>query len=319
MPLSVFDNYFLNLPPFDRQPDFDSFWKNILAESKKIPVKPKFTKNPKKTTHRFTVYDAVYSGDGGTPVHGQLLIPRGAANPRPVIYVHDYNSPYEPQHTELDTRSAYFFITLRGHSMTAKPVQDEPVLSPGFMSENLTDRSRYYLKSVYIDVYRAVDAMRLVSDIDCGRAGIIGKGIGAAAAVFTAVNSPRIAAVVLETPGFAHLSMSQNVSESETTGEINAFLEKHKNKRKTIKLNLTYFDIINFSDKIECPVLTTVAFKDRISPAECVFSFFNHLLCEKTMEVYPDEGNTAGGKAQMTKSLNWIIDIINEEKSGALF
>ena len=65
-----------------------------------------------------------------------------------------------------------------------------------------------------------------------------------------------------------------------------------------------------FSDKITCPVLTTVGFKDNYSPPKCVFSLFNHLLCEKLIEVYPDEGNEAGGKKQLKKSLQWLVNNI---------
>jgi cephalosporin-C deacetylase-like acetyl esterase len=46
--------------------------------------------------------------------------------------------------------------------------------------------------------------------------------------------------------------------------------------------------------------------RDTEAPAECVFGLFNHLLCEKTVEVYPEDDNNAGGDAQFRKSVSWI-------------
>ncbi len=36
--------------------------------------------------------------------------------------------------------------------------------------------------------------------------------------------------------------------------------------------------------------------EDRISHPKSIFAFFNHLNCDKRMQVYPTEGNEAGFK-----------------------
>ncbi|HQL83535.1 MAG TPA: acetylxylan esterase, partial [Spirochaetota bacterium] len=108
-----------------------------------------------------------------------------------------------------------------------------------------------------------------------------------------------------------HLPLSQNLSVSDAAIEINEFVAALKSRKKQVKDNLTYFDALNFSDRIECPVLATVGFKDSIAPPECVFSLFNHILSEKTIEVFPEEGNTAGGNEQFKKSIGWLSARIN--------
>ena len=183
MPLSNFDKYFLNLPPQDKKNDFDQFWEKAIAEIKKIPLETELVKNGKRTTHRFASYDVSYKGFTRTTVTGELLIPRGTPKPKVIIYVHDYNSEVQFSQQTLDDSVSYFFINLRGHTEIVRhaDTEKEPA-SPGYMVENILDRDTYYVKAVYLDLYRSIDMLRLIPDINCSAIGIIGKGFGAAAA-----------------------------------------------------------------------------------------------------------------------------------------
>jgi cephalosporin-C deacetylase-like acetyl esterase len=174
------------------------------------------------------------------------------------------------------------------------------------MIEHILDINTYYVKAAFLDVYRSIDVLRLNKDLDCSIIGLLGKGFGAAAALFTGAFSDRVKALVLETPSFSYLPLGQNISTGDAAEEINEFISSRKGKKKVVKDNLTYFDAINFSDRISQPVLATVGLKDTISPPQCVFALFNHLECEKTIEVYPEEGNEAGGTEQFKKSLQWL-------------
>jgi cephalosporin-C deacetylase len=307
-----FEKFFLNLPPFYKKNDFDRFWEKAIAEIRKIPLEAGLKKNSKRTTPGFVSYDVSYRGFSKAATLGELLIPERITKPKVIIHIHDYNNvQWFPPHV-FNTGAAHLLIMLRGHhEIVSMRETVEDSQSPGYMIENILNKDAYYVKALFLDVYRSIDMLRLVNELDCGAIGIIGKGLGAATAVFAAAYSDRVAAIVLDTPSFCHLSLSQNISTSEVTGEINDFIASEKNKKKTVKDNLTYFDSLNFSDKIHCPVLVTVGFKDTVSPPECVFALFNRLLCEKIIEVYPEEGNTAGGTAQFKKSIDWLAVRIN--------
>lgn len=312
MPLSNFDKYFLNLPPLDRKPDFDQFWEKAIAETRRVPLDTELVKNGRKSTHRFTHYDVSYKGFTKSTITGGLLVPRGKQKAKVIIHIHDYNSVAQYPQQSLEETAAYFFITLRGHNDIIRPAEtEEEHTTPGYMIENILDRDTYYVKAVYLDVLRSIDMLRLVPEINCSAIGIYGKGLGAAAAAFCAAFSDRVTAMVLDTPSFCHLTMSQNLSTSDASIEINEFVATLKSRKKQVKDNLTYFDALNFSDRITCPVLATVGFKDTIAPPECVFSFFNHILSDKTIEVYPEEGNAAGGPEQFKKSIDWLTAHIN--------
>ena len=319
MAITDFDKYFMNFPPFDRESDFAAFWEKAAAETKKIPLELSVKKNKKGDGH-FSYISLSFKSFMKAQIMGELLIPKQSENVPVVIVLHDYNRKSEINEELLDESLAYFFPIMRGHSIVNELLDydEKDTPSPGYLIENILDRETYYLKAVYLDVLRSIDALRLVTKLDCSNIGIIGKGLGAAAGMFASVNSKRVAALVLDTPSFCYLTLSQNKSEDYAAKEINDYISKSKALKKKIKLNLSYFDALNFSDMLDCPVLATVGFKDVLAPPECIFALFNHLTCEKTLAIYPDEGNTAGGDDQFRKSINWVKDKILSQQEPAM-
>ncbi len=313
MPLTTFDRLYLQMPEFDRQKDFDSFWQKALSEVKSVPLESEKHKNNNKSSSKFTVYDVNYHGYMKSLIHGLLYIPRKTKKPTVIIHIHDYNAPLDIDQNLLYVSCAYFFITLRGHDLIMKKNNDEEYRSPGLMIDNIMDKDTYYGKAIYLDTFRSIDMLRLIPDINCSSIGVMGKGLGAAVAVFLASFSDRVKALLLETPSFCHLPLGQNKSLSDAAIEINDFLKEKKIKRKDIKINLTYFDALNFIDKVTCPTRTLIGFKDQIAPPECSFGLFNRMTTEKIMEIYPDEGNEVGGKKQFQKSLTWLIKTIENK------
>lgn len=237
-----------------------------------------------------------------TQIHGKLFKPK-KKKPKVTIIIHDYNEAPLYRHSHLDQDTAYFFLELRGHGVLSTENQEEQ-RSPGYMIENIFDRDTYYMKAIYLDALRSVDMLRLIPDLDCSSIGVIGKGLGAAAALFTAVYSDRVSALVMETPGFCYLPMNQNLSTGAAAAEINEFVATTKAKRKLIKTNLTYFDALNFSDKVTCPVLVTVGFKDTIAPLD-VSSAFSIISSRKRQLKYtPMEVTTAAVTSRTKKQLS---------------
>ncbi len=306
MAQSDFDKFFLNLPPFDREKDFDRFWKKATEEIKKIPLDAE-VKKTRGGAAAYTLFDVTFHSFMKTQVRGKLYKPK-IKKPCVVIIVHDYNEPPRYEQSHLDHDTAYFFIELRGHGSLAPKVVGEEEKTPGYMIENILDKDTYYLKALYLDVLRSIDMLRLISDLDCSRMGIIGRGLGASAALFAAVYSDRVMALAMDSPSFCYLTLSQNISTGAAAEEINDFISRTRGKKNQIKTTLSYFDALNFSDKVKCPVLVSAGFKDTISPPACTFSLFNHLLTEKTIEVYPDAGHEGGGEKQFKKTIRWVTE-----------
>jgi cephalosporin-C deacetylase len=317
--MSVFNNFdkiFLHLPPFDRKDDFNKFWDKAVNDLKSVPMQGQSVLDKNKSSSRFKVYSINFKSAFKVQIHGTLYIPVETKNPNPVIIVHDYNRIEPYKGFGLDENLAFLFLRLRGHQdfhAVKKEVTDKKnsqQATPGFMIENILDKNNYYVKGVYLDVLRSIDFLRLTKGLNCTSVGIIGKGLGAAAALFTSIYSKRVSAIVMDSPGFSYLPVSQNKSGSDITKEINQFLEASKTKRGTVKDNLTYFDSLNFADAVKCPVTMAIGLKDANTPGECAFSLFDHLVCDKTADIYPDSGNEAGAEKQFHKSLKWLKKIL---------
>ncbi|MCX8122670.1 MAG: acetylxylan esterase [Spirochaetes bacterium] len=307
--VSDFDRYFLHLPRISHPENFDTFWQNAINELKKIPIDVQYVHNKRKSTGKFSAYDMTYVGYNKMQLFATLYIPDKITKPRVVILFHDYDDMESYSQFPIDLPFAYCFVELRGHRNIMHFDQEENKY-PGFMAEGLLDKDEYYVKGLYLDGLRTIDALRLHNELDCSKIAIIGKGLGSAVAVFTAANSNRVVALVLDTPSFCYLEMAQNIAKSTIANEINSFIEQHRSKKSLIKKNLSYFDTLQFVNQVTCPVLTIVGFKDILSPAECVFALFNHLRCDKTIEVYPEEGHSAGGIEQQKRMVEWIKGIV---------
>ena len=311
--INDFDTYFSQLPALDREKDFISFWDKSLRELRDIPMEASLVPGKKKLKPGFKTFEVGFKGFNRSRITGKLLVPERVEKPRVVLVIHDYNRPDFYMKYDLDESLAYFFLDIKGHDILKFEQAEEERTTPGYMKDNILDIESYYVREVYLDAYRSIDMLRLRNFLDCSSMGVIGKGFGAAMALFAAYHSGRIKAIFLDTPSFAYLPVSQNISTNDAAAEINDFIEKHKTKNKQVKKNLTFFDALNFSDGITCPCMVSTGFRDTLSPARCVFALFNRLLCDKTIEVYPDQGNEAGGAKQFNKSLIWMSGIIKSQ------
>lgn len=310
MAIRSFDHYFMNLPKTDAEPDFDRFWEKSIAEIRKIPIEPEVHENTKKTTAKFKAFDISYNGFLKARIKGILYAPKKKSKVRVIIHLHDYNSFIDKSIVRhLDESVAHLFLIIRGHEIVENrsPEEERPL---GYMIENIIDLDTYYARSVYLDVYRSIDFLRLISFVDCNKVGISGKGFGAAAGFFTAVSSNRVGAIVMDSPLFCNLTLSQNMSQSDAAREINDIINVQKGKKHQIKKNLSYFDINNFAERLTCPAMFVSGLNDTIAPPECVFGIFNRLQCSKVIEVYPDDGNEAGGEKQKVKAMDWLAKIL---------
>jgi cephalosporin-C deacetylase len=287
-----FDKFFLHLPAIERMKDFTEFWKSSIDAVKAVPMEGTTLKRG-SDRRKFSAFDISYRSFGKVTITGILYIPDETPAPKPVVVLHDYNRTDSFSGVELNQQHAYLFLNLRGYQQmgTTSPVrksQTKEATTPGLMAENIADKKAIYARAAYLDCYRAIDFLRLARKLDCSSVGIIGRGFGASCAAFAAAFSNRVGSVVLESPALAWLHYSQNHSSGDISKEINQYLHANRSRRNETKTALSYFDILNFTDLISCPVMMSTGLKDGVNPSQAAFAFFNNLLTDKTAYVYPD-------------------------------
>ena len=78
LPLNELKTY---LPPREEPADFDSFWKSTLDEARAFPLNAKFERVDYGLVAQET-FDVTFSGFGGQPIKGWLILPQGATRRR---------------------------------------------------------------------------------------------------------------------------------------------------------------------------------------------------------------------------------------------
>ncbi|MEQ9365836.1 MAG: acetylxylan esterase, partial [Leptospirales bacterium] len=226
-----FDECFQTFPPINAPADLDRYWNKALLQLKKAPVDARARLLISKSLGRESRSEVSFAGYDHTRIEGIFSVPRTRGKVPAIISFHDYHETAP----NLDGSSrqeglAHLSVYLRGHG-PAVTAPESPAAqgdgargTPGgaqaglsvrgaqgpltqlpshFRKHGLDPLEDSYVYSCYLDAIRCVDFLRLQKGIDASRIGLVGRGFGAALAVFTAaLMKDNVAALVLDRPGF---------------------------------------------------------------------------------------------------------------------
>ncbi|GBF49112.1 acetyl esterase [Leptospira ryugenii] len=320
MPQAVnFDECFQTFPKLDSPEDLDAFWKEGFQILKKIPIKESYKTVLKGSFIWESLNEVSFQSVGNYTIHGKLAIPRKRGDRPVVVFFHDYLGGEEELHkgySELGV--AQLHITLRGHGadMVQAPVDlnTGKILanwSPNYFAEGLENKEDFYMRKLYLDVVRTIEFLRLSDGIDGDKIILHGKSLGSALAVFGAAYSDRVKGLILETPNFCYIDKDQiSLKQNPWIRELTPSLEKRATKKVDYKKSLAYFDVIHLAKKIKIPALFTCGMEDQISHPKSIFALFNHMNCDKRMQIYPNEGNEAGKEKQIQVNIDFVKEIL---------
>lgn len=57
---------------------------------------------------------------------------------------------------------------------------------------------------------------------------------------------------------------------------------------------MSYFDTMNFCERVTCPVIMSIGLQDQICPPTTGFAAFNRITGAKTHKIYPARGHGLG-------------------------
>ncbi|TGN18583.1 acetylxylan esterase [Leptospira idonii] len=319
MPAPIsFDECFQTFPKLDPPEDLDAFWKEGIAALKKVPVKATYKTILKGSFIWESLNEISFQGIGNYTIHGKLSIPRKRGNRPVVVFFHDYLAPEEEiQKGYSDLGIAQLHITLRGHGeeMIQAPIDPNtgknlPNWSPNYFADGLDLKEDFYMRKLYLDVYRTIEFLRLSDGIDGDQIILHGKSLGSALSVFGAAYTDRIKGLILETPSFCYIDKDQlSLRANPWVREMLPSLEKRATKKVDYKKSLAYFDSVHFAKKIKIPALFSCGMEDNLSHPKSIFALFNHMNCDKRMQIYPNEGNDAGKEKQAQANLEFVKEI----------
>lgn len=306
-------------PPRDEPSDFDSFWEQTLLEVRRFPLNPKF--EPVDFGLKLVnTFDVTFSGYGGQPIKGWLLLPRSASGPLPCVvefigYGGGRSIPVDRllwscagyAHLIMDTRG-------QGSSWSTGDTPDpEPENSnphyPGFMTRGILNPETYYYRRVFSDAVRAVEAACSFAGIDAERIAVTGGSQGGGITLAVSGLVPNVSAAMPDVPFLCHYRVATEVTDAYPYQEISKYCQIHRDKVEVVFKTLSYFDGLNFAARARCPALFSVALMDETCPPRTVFAAYNHYAGRKSLKVWPYNHHEGGGIAQELEKIQFLAQL----------
>lgn len=317
LPLELLEQYAPELP----EPEgFASFWQETIAGARAAATEPVF--EPVDAGYPLLeTFDVTFSGFGGHPIRGWLILPRGVEGPLPALVTYiGYGggrglldewtamSAAGYAHLVMDTRGQG-----SGHraGSTADPVGSGPHLN-GFMTQGIESPDDHFYRRVFTDAVRALDVLRAHPAVDPSRVAISGGSQGggiclAVAGILGLLGESESArAAIIDVPFLSHMEHAVTIVETMPYGEITGYLRTHRGAEAWIFDTLAYFDGTRFAPHAEVPAMFSVALLDDICPPSTVYASYNRYAGPHEIKVYPFNGHEGGGTHQLAEHVRFL-------------
>jgi cephalosporin-C deacetylase len=297
MPLHELYNY---KPELTAKKDFHAFWDEQKKLSKKRPLNIRIKRIPYPVDN-VSVYEVVYDGIDGTPIHGWYTVPNESIAKRPmpvVIGYHGYSfnkgNPSDQLYWAL-MGIASFTVDTRGQSGKNPDYAKYPQGGiPGWMTLGILDPQSYYYKYAYMDCVRALDFVCSRKEIDAEKIIVSGGSQGGGLALAVAGIDERPKLMLNLFPFLCHFRRAVDIHTEGPYNEIKEWFRRYDPEHKLeneVYETLSYFDGMNFAQNIKAKTLMAITIQDLVCPPSTCFAVYNHLNCEKELIVYHNYGH----------------------------
>ncbi|MGG5170759.1 acetylxylan esterase [Pseudarthrobacter sp. J1738] len=307
--------------------DFDEFWDQTLAEAQSFDLAATF----EPVNNRLAVietFDVTFAGFGGAPIKGWLHLPAhrepGKKLPAVVEYLGYSGGRSLPNQGNRWAQAGYahFVMDTRGQGFggsfgeTPDPHPSAGgVAYAGLMTRGINSREDYYYRRLFVDGFRAVQAVQRHPAVDPHRIvlnGISqGGGISLAVAGLVAGRLDGVIGVLPDVPFLQDFPRAIDTAAKGPYPDIFAFLSRHREKYEGILKVLNYFDGVHFAARAQTPVLYSVALADDVCPPSTVFASYNAYGeksgdVRKAIEVYRFNNHEGGQEHHWVKQLDFL-------------
>jgi cephalosporin-C deacetylase len=273
--------------------DFDQFWTAVLAEADRLPLAPTFEPVPLRSTPQVDVFDVRFTSLDGLRIAAWYCRPAGRRGPLPgLIIVPGYVS--EPLLPKLWAERGYATLSLAPRGKLRSNARFNPGY-PGLLTHNIVDRNTYGYRGFYADAYRAVDVLLSRAEVDRGRIGVHGSSQGGALTVLISSLRREITCGAAGAPYLCGFMDAAALTHSYPYQEINDYLRLYPERAEAVRATLNYYDIINFADRITCPMLINIGLEDDVCPPETGYALVRAMTNARVdLHVYPNCAHDAG-------------------------
>ncbi|MCC6955957.1 MAG: acetylxylan esterase [Anaerolineales bacterium] len=303
-------------PERNEPPDFDDFWQATITESGHHPITG--TAEPVDFgLAMLETYDVTFSGWGGQPVKGWLIIPSGLSGPAPCVI--EFPSYGGGRGFPVDWLTfpcagyVYFVMDNRGQgsgwrqgdTADLAPEGNSPH-TPGVMTLGILDRESYFYRRLFVDALRACRWIKSLPAVNPERIAVTGMSQGGAVSLMAAALEPDLSAVMPDVTFLANFRRATQMVDTPPYNEISLYCQIHRDQVDKVFKTLSYFDVVNFAVRATPPALFSVGLMDTIAPPSTVFAAYNWYGGEKEIKVWPYNGHEGGGSYQTIEKIDYL-------------
>jgi len=197
-------------------------------------------------------------------------------------------------------QSINMLVDVRGQGVSKEQINPED-----FLTEGLQTKETYIYRGAFMDVVRSVD---FISENKKGNGKIIvtGGSQGGAFSIVAAALNKKVSLCVADFPFLT------DIPDYDKKGwPMKIFLHKAQQENMDyfdLKKTLSYFDMLNFAEKIDVPVFMRTEAIDRITPPEGAISLFNAIKGQrKVLYVDPCKGHGCSSSSGVANEMEKVF------------
>lgn len=298
------------LSPKDAEPDIWEFWAEGLEQLAAVDPEYKLTLDAKLSGSQRDVYVVEMKSWGGETVRGYWAVPKAAGKYPTIVTFMGYGAhAWAPSGNHYGDR-AEFILSVRGQGL------NQPYNTYGdWMCYQLGNKDSYYYRGAILDTIRAIDFVLSQTKCDSRCVLLQGGSQGGGLTLAAASLDSRVAGAAPHVP---FLSDYRDYFEL-VDWPASAFLaeaRRTKLSHEAMYKMLSYFDLKNLAERIECPVLMGFGLQDIICPPHINFAGYNSIRAPKRWIVSAEKGHNMGTDPRWLESKEQFFQSIIKERLG---
>jgi cephalosporin-C deacetylase len=160
-----------------------------------------------------------------------------------------------------------------------------------FAVSNIENYKSYYLYHAWTDALIAVGLTKIIPETDPDKVLVCGSSQGGGTSLVMSSLDRSIKLCLAAVPSYCWWERRIEIR-SACAADISKYIEKNPGSLENVYNTMSYYDVTNFVDKIECPVMVSCGFNDEATPPDCVYAACNKIKSEKYVNNYPAGGHT---------------------------
>jgi cephalosporin-C deacetylase len=275
-------------------PDFERFWGQTLMALAGVPAAPEI--ESRRVLGDGLMLDLVsFSSLGDARIRGYGLRWNDGRSRPLVVHAHGYGDRSVPMRDWARRGLDVFGVDFRGFGRSSQAL---PAASRwGWLLSGAQTPESSVIRGAVCDYLRMVEVARGLTRTAAVRVVLHGVSLAGGIALMAEALTGSADLLVVQTPTFGWSEGRRFFVERGSGAEVNHFLAAHPNfPEEDLMVVLSYFDAVNFADRLRCPTLFGVGRVDQVVPAPTVRAIYERVLARCEVMEFPI-GHAAGPEA----------------------